>query len=77
MNLGNGSEQSYNNKTTKAKAAMAIAGIFIAVTLMSGLLSIIGSETAIAQENMTATNATGIATIENATNPLLGNATAS
>jgi hypothetical protein len=68
-----------NNRAVKAKAAMPIAGILAAAALMSGLLFLVGSETAIAQQNMTATNAT--TTAGNATgmtaagNQTAGNAT--
>jgi hypothetical protein len=45
-----------------------LAGILVAAALLSGLLSIIGSETAIAQQNMTYTNATAM----NSTETLVG-----
>jgi hypothetical protein len=68
MNLHNGSDKSNSNKTAKATAAIPIAGILVAAALLSGLLSIFGSESAIAQQNMTGTNATGMnATGMNAT----------
>jgi hypothetical protein len=70
MNLHNGSGKSNNNsnRTAKATAAIPIAGILTAAALLLGLLSVIGSETAIAQQNMTGTNATGMnATGMNAT----------
>jgi len=60
MNLHNGSDKSNSYKTAKATAAIPIAGILVAAALLSGLLSIFGSETAIAQQNMTGTNATGM-----------------
>ena len=51
---------STNNRATKAIGAMPIIGILlVAAALLSGFSSIIGSETAIAQQqNMTGTNAT-------------------
>jgi hypothetical protein len=58
MNLRNGPDKSNSNRTAKAISAISIAGILIAVAFLSGLLSVIGSETAIAQQNLTA-NATG------------------
>jgi hypothetical protein len=60
MNLHNGPpDKSNNNRTAKAIAAVPIAGILVAAVLLLGLLSVIGSETAIAQQqNMTAANAT-------------------
>ena len=59
MNLRNGPlDKSNNNRTAKAIAAIPIAGILVAAAFMSGLLSVIGSETAIAQQNVTGTNAT-------------------
>src|SRR5215210_9458086 len=69
MSLHNGSDKIINNnRTTKATAAIPIAGILVAAALLSGLLSVIGSETAIAQQNMTGMNATGMnATGMNAT----------
>ncbi len=78
MNLRNGPDKSNNNnRTAKATAALPIAGILVAAALLSGLLSVIGSETAIAQQNMTATNATGMnATGMNATGTTAGNQTA-
>jgi hypothetical protein len=75
MNLRNGPlDKSNNNRTAKAIAAIPIAGILVAAAFMSGLLSVIGSETAIAQQNVTATNAT--ATNATATNATATNATA-
>jgi len=74
MNLRNGPlDKSNNNRTAKAIAAIPIAGILVAAAFMSGLLSVIGSETAIAQQNVTATNAT--ATNATATNATATNAT--
>jgi hypothetical protein len=68
MNLHNGSDKSNSNKTAKATSAIPIAGILVAAALLSGLLSIFGSESAIAQQNMTGMNATGMnATGMNAT----------
>ena len=59
MNLRNGPlDKSNNNRTAKAIAAIPIAGILVAAAFMSGLLPVIGSETAIAQQNVTGTNAT-------------------
>ena len=50
---------STNNRATKAIGAMPIIGILAAAALLSGFSSVIGSETAIAQQqNMTGTNAT-------------------
>jgi hypothetical protein len=75
MNIHNVPDGSNNNRKAKAKAAILIAGILVASALMSGLLSVIGSETALAQQqNMTATNAT--ATNATATNATATNATA-
>jgi hypothetical protein len=75
MNLRNGPlDKSNNNRTAKAIAAIPIAGILVAAAFMSGLLSVIGSETAIAQQNVTGTNAT--ATNATATNATATNATA-
>jgi hypothetical protein len=54
IRIRNGSDNANNNSAVKAKAAMPIAGILAAAALMAGLLSLIGGETAIAQENMTA-----------------------
>jgi hypothetical protein len=74
MNLRNGPlDKSNNNRTAKAIAAIPIAGILVAAAFMSGLLSVIGSETAIAQQNVTTTNAT--ATNATATNATATNAT--
>ncbi len=68
MNPRNGPHKSDSNKTAKATAAIPIAGILIAAAFLSGLLSVIGSETALAQQNMTGTNATAMnATAMNAT----------
>jgi hypothetical protein len=74
IRIRNRSDKCNNNRAVKAKAAMPIAGILAAVALMSGLLFLIGSETAIAQQNMTATNAT--TTAGNATGMMAGNQTA-
>jgi hypothetical protein len=71
---------STNNRATKAIGAMPIIGILAAAALLSGFSSVIGSETAIAQQqNMTGTNATAAnATAANATaaNATAANATA-
>jgi len=79
MNPRNGPlDKSNNNRTAKAIAAIPIAGILVAAAFMSGLLSVIGSETAIAQQNVTGTNATAAnATAANATaaNATAANAT--
>jgi hypothetical protein len=75
MNLRNGPlDKSNNNRTAKAIAAIPIAGILVAAAFMSGLLSVIGSETAIAQQNVTGTNVT--ATNVTATNVTATNVTA-
>jgi hypothetical protein len=75
MNPRNGPlDKGNNNRTAKAIAAIPIAGILVAAAFMSGLLSVIGSETAIAQQNVTGTNAT--ATNATATNATATNATA-
>jgi hypothetical protein len=75
MNPRNGPlDKSNNNRTAKAIAAIPIAGILVAAAFMSGLLSVIGSETVIAQQNVTGTNAT--ATNATATNATATNATA-
>jgi hypothetical protein len=77
MNLRNGPDKSNSNRTAKAISAISIAGILIAVAFLSGLLSVIGSETAIAQLNLTSTNATATnATATNATGTTIGNQTA-
>jgi hypothetical protein len=80
MNPCNGLDKSSNNRKGKAKVGISIAAILVASALMSGLLSVIGSETALAQEqNMTSTNATAMnATAMNATamNATAMNATA-
>jgi hypothetical protein len=83
MNLRNGPlDKSNNNRTAKAIAAIPIAGILVAAAFMSGLLSVIGSETAIAQQNVTTTNATATnatatkATATNATGTTTENQTA-
>jgi hypothetical protein len=79
MNLDNGSDNINNNRTAKATFAIPIAGILVAAALLLGLLSVIGSETAIAQQNVTGTNATAAnATAANATaaNATAANATA-
>ncbi|MDQ3807908.1 MAG: hypothetical protein M3298_07045 [Thermoproteota archaeon] len=62
MNLHNRPDKSNNNNiTTKAIAAIPIAGISVAAVLLLGLLSLIGSETAMAQQqNMTGTNVTSM-----------------
>ena len=61
MNPRNGPDNASNNtRTTKATAAIHVAGILVAAALLSGLLSIFSSETAIAQQNMTGMNATGM-----------------
>jgi uncharacterized membrane protein YgcG len=87
MNLHNGSDKINNNRTAKAISAIPIAGILVAAALLLGLLSVIGGETAIAQQNMTGTNATAAnataanataanATAANATGATTGNQTA-
>jgi hypothetical protein len=79
MNLHNGSDKINNNRTAKATSAIPIVGILVAAALLLGLLSVIGGETAIAQQNMTGTNATAAnATAANATaaNATAANATA-
>jgi hypothetical protein len=77
MNLHNGSDKINNNRTAKATSAIPIAGILVAAALLLGLLSVIGGETAIAQQNMTGTNATAAnATAANATGATTGNQTA-
>ena len=78
MNPRNGPlDKSNNNRTAKAIAAIPIAGILVAAAFMSGLLSVIGSETAIAQQNVTGTNATATnATATNATGTTTENQTA-
>ena len=78
MNLRNGPlDKSNNNRTAKAIAAIPIAGILVAAAFMSGLLSFIGSETAIAHQNVTGTNATATnATATNATGTTTENQTA-
>jgi uncharacterized protein YjbI with pentapeptide repeats len=59
MNLRSRPDKSNNNITSKAIAAIPIAGILVAAALLLGLLSVIGSETVIAQQqNMTGTNVT-------------------
>ena len=72
MNLHNGSDKINNNRTAEATSAIPIAGILVAAALLLGLLSVIGGETAIAQQNMTGTNATAA----NATGATTGNQTA-
>ncbi len=69
MNLYNGADKNNTDRKSKAKAAMPIAGILVASTLKTGLLFVIGSDIAIAQQqNMTGTNATSMnATSMNAT----------
>ncbi len=75
MNPRNGPDNASNNsRTTKATYAIHVAGLLAAAALLSGLLSIIGSETAIADQHITATNAT--ATNATATNATATNATA-
>jgi hypothetical protein len=73
-------DESDNNRTSKVIAAVPIAGILVAAALVSGFLSVIGTETAIAQQqNMTGTNATaGNVTAGNVTagNVTAGNVTA-
>jgi hypothetical protein len=80
MNPRNGPDNASNNtRTTKATAAIHVAGILVAAALLSGLLSVIGSETAIADQHLTGTNATAMnATAMNATamNATAMNATA-
>ena len=77
MNLHNGSDKINNNRTAKATSAIPIVGILVAAALLLGLLSVIGGETAIAQQNMTGTNATAAnATAANATGATTGNQTA-
>ena len=71
MNIRNVPDKSNNNRLGKAKAAIPIAGIVAAAALMSGLLFPFGSEIAVAQQNMTATNATAT----NATGAVAGNQT--
>jgi hypothetical protein len=62
-------DKSNRNRTAKVLAAVPITGILAAAALLSGFSSVIGSETAIAQQqNMTGTNATAAnATAANAT----------
>ena len=60
MNPHNGPDNTNNTRTAKLIAAIPVAGILAAAALLSGLLSIIGSETAMAQQNMTSTNATAM-----------------
>jgi hypothetical protein len=73
-------DKSNRNRTAKVLAAVPITGILAAAALLSGFSSVIGSETAIAQQqNMTGTNATAAnATAANATaaNATAANATA-
>jgi hypothetical protein len=81
MGLRNGRlDGSNSNRTSKLVAAVPITGILVAAALLSGFLSVIGTETAIAQQqNMTGTNATAAnATAMNATagNVTAANATA-
>ena len=81
MNIRNRPDKNNNNRLGKAKAAIPIAGIVVAAALMSGLLFPIGSEIAIAQQNMTGTDATAAnataanATAANATGAIAGNQT--
>jgi hypothetical protein len=74
------SDKSNSNRTANVIATIPIAGILVAAALLSGFSSMIGSETAIAQQqNMTSTNATAAnATAANATaaNATAANATA-
>ncbi len=59
MNLSNQPNKSNkNNRIAKVIAAIPIAGILVATALLSALLSVIGTGTAIAQQNITTTNAT-------------------
>ena len=52
-------DKSNSNRTAKVLAAVPITGILAAAALLSGFSSVIGSETAIAQQqNMTGTNVT-------------------
>ena len=68
MNPHNGPDNTNKTITTKVIAAIPIAGILAGAALLSGLLSVISGETAIAQQNMTGMNATGMnATGMNAT----------
>jgi hypothetical protein len=81
MNPHNGPDNTNNNntRTTKVIAAIPIAGILVGAALLSGLLSVISSETAIAEQHLTGTNATGMnatATNATATNATATNATA-
>jgi hypothetical protein len=73
-------DESNSNRTAKVIAAVPITGILVAAALLSGFLSVIGTETAIAQQqNMTGTNATaGNVTAGNVTagNVTAGNVTA-
>jgi hypothetical protein len=72
IRIRNKSDKCNNNRAVKAKAAMPIAGILAAAALMAGLLSPIGIERAIAQENMTATDA--MTTAGGATNATMAGA---
>jgi hypothetical protein len=72
MKIRNISDKYNTNRAVKAKAAMPIAGILAATALMAGLLFLISSETALAQEDMMATNATTAA--GNATNATMAGA---
>jgi hypothetical protein len=81
MSLRNGPpKESNSDRTAKVIAAAPITGMLVATALLSGFLSVIGSETAIAQQqNMTGTNVTAAnATAMNATagNVTAGNVTA-
>jgi hypothetical protein len=69
MNPHNGPDNTNNNtRTTKVIAAIPIAGILVGAALLSGLLSVISSETAMAEQHLTGTNATALnATGTNAT----------
>ncbi len=54
-------DKSNSNRTAKVLATIPIAGILAAAALLSGFSSVIGSETAIAQQqNVTGTNATAV-----------------
>ena len=72
IRIRNKSDKCNNNRAVRAKAAMPIAGILAAAALMAGLLSPIGIERAIAQENMTATDA--MTTAGGATNATMAGA---
>ena len=77
MNLSDGPpDKSNNNRTAKTIAAIPIAGIFVAAALMSGLLFVIGSERAMAQQEQNATAANATAANATAANATAANATA-